>query len=56
MVARHVAAQLRPAHHRGEELVGHLVLQKAGAVLGERGGVERGLVDPHVQEPFEQRS
>ena len=50
-----VAAQLRLAHDRGEELVRDLVVQQALAVLGERGRVERRLIDAHVQEPLEQQ-
>ena len=55
VLARDVAAQLGLADHRGEELVRDLVLQQALAVLGERGRVERRLVDAHVQEPLEQQ-
>ena len=55
VIRRDVAAQLRLAHHSGEELVRDLVLQQALAVLGERGRVERRLIDAHVQEPLEQQ-
>jgi hypothetical protein len=53
MIRGQVAAQLGLADHRGEELIGHLVFEETTAVLGERGGVERQLVDAHVQEPFD---
>jgi hypothetical protein len=47
--------QLRLIQDRGKELVGHLRVEEASAVLRERGGVEGGLVDAHVQEPLEQQ-
>src|SRR6516162_4797409 len=53
VVTGQVATQLGLADHRREELVGHVVGQQPGAVLGERGGVEGGLVDTHVQEPLD---
>ncbi len=55
VLTRQVAAQLGLVHDGGEELVRDLVFEEPYAVLGERGRVERGGVDAHVQEPFEQQ-
>src|SRR5215203_2980283 len=55
VVRGEVATQLRLVHDRSEELIRHLRLEEALTVLGERGGVEGGLVDAHVQEPLEQQ-
>jgi hypothetical protein len=55
VMARHELAPLGLRDHRGEEPVGHLVLENSVAVLGEAGGVEGHLLDVHVEEPLEEQ-